>query len=143
MQGPLGAVVVVPPNRPRFRLRLDQRPERLPDGGLLAMPALPNPGRVDMFGHVVCVCVGEEPCDEGRDHGGEDKSAGPGQSAPRNARKCGVMVPGARLADGPYGIDVSRDEEEYGDGTATADGKAEEGQLEEVRRDLGAVGGRV
>lgn len=143
MQGPLRAVIVVPPNCPRFCLRLDQRPERLPDCGLLSMPALPYPGRVDMLRHVICVCVGEEPGDEGRDHGRQNKSPGARQSAPRNARKCGVMVPGARLADGPYGIHVSRDEEEYGDGAATTDGQAEEGQLEEVRCHLGAVGGRV
>jgi hypothetical protein len=46
-------------------------------------------------------------------------------------------------ADGTDRVDVAGDKEEDGDGAAAADGEAEEGQLEQVRRRRGVVGGRV
>jgi hypothetical protein len=143
MQRPLRAIVVVPANGPRLRLGLDQRAEGSPYRRLLAMPALADPRRIDMLGHVVCVRVGEEPGDECGHHGRKYESSRARQCASCNARKGRVMVAGARLADGPDRVYVSGDEEEDGDGAAAADGEAEEGQLEEVRRDFGAVGGRV
>lgn len=143
MQGPLGAVVLVPANCPSLRLHLDQRRKGGPQRGLLPVPALADPGRVDVLGHVVCVGVGHEPGDKGGCHGGQDQSPGACQGRARNAREGGIVVAGARLADGPYGVDVAGDEEEYGDGAAAAHGEAEEGQLEQVRRGLGVAGGRV
>src|SRR5690242_13319465 len=53
------------------------------------------------------------------------------------------MIAGARLANGPDRVDVSSDEEEYGDGAAAAHRQAEEGQLEQVWGGLGVAGGRV
>jgi hypothetical protein len=143
VQGPLGAVVLVPANGPRLRLDLDQRLEGVPEGRLLAVPALADPGRVHVLGHVVCVGVGHEPCDKGGGHGGQDQAAGACQGGARNACEGSIVVAGARLADGTDRVDVAGDEEEDGDGAAAADGEAEEGQLEQVRRRRGVVGGRV
>lgn len=143
VQGPLGAVVLVPANGPRLRLDLDQRLEGVPEGGLLAVPALADPGGIHVLGHVVCVGVGHEPCDKGGGHGGQDQAAGACQGGARNAREGSIVVAGARLADGADRVDVAGDEEEDGDGAAAADGEAEEGQLEQMRRGRGVVGGRV
>ena len=143
VQGPLCTVVLVPPNRPRLRLDLDQRFEGLPQRRFLPVPALADPRRVDVLCHVVCVRVRHEPRNERRGHGGQDKAAGACQGGARNAGEGRIVVAGARLADGPDRVDVAGDEEEDGDGAAAADGEAEEGQLEQVRRRLGVVGRRV
>jgi hypothetical protein len=140
MQRPLRAVVVVPPNCPCLCLRLDQRLQGLVDGGFLPMPALPYPRGIDMLRHVVCVRIGEEPCYEGGQHGREYKSSRTRQRTPRNAHEGRVIVSSARLAYWPDGVYVSGNEKEYRYCAATADGKTEEGQLEDGRWLLGAVG---
>lgn len=96
-----------------------------------------------MLGHVVCVRVRHEPGDKGRCHGGQDQSPRARKSRACNARECRLIIAGARLADGSDRVDVSGDEEEYGDGAAAAHGQAEEGQLEQMRCGFGIAGGRV
>jgi hypothetical protein len=107
------------------------------------MPALPDPGRVDMLCHVVSIRVGEEPGYKGRCHGWENEPSRPRQSAFRDAGKGRVMVSSARLANWPNRVYVAGDEEEECHGAATSDGETEEGQLEYVRCELGVVGRRV
>jgi hypothetical protein len=130
MQCPLCAIVVVPPNSPRLCLCLPQRLEGFPYGRLLSMPTLSYPGRIDVLGHVVRVCVREKPRNQGRHHRRQNEPPGARKGAPRYARKRRIMVPCARLADGPDRVDVSGDEEEEGNRAAAADAEAEEGQLE-------------
>lgn len=143
VQRPLCTVILVPANCPRFRLNLDQRLEGIPDSWLLPVPALANPCRVNVLGHVVGVRVCHEPGNKSRCHGGKDQTTRAGQGRARNASKGGFMVAGARLADGPYRIDVAGDEEEDGYGAAATNYEAKKGQLEEVWCCLCIGGGRV
>ena len=143
MQGPLCAVVLVPSNSPRLGLDLDQRLESLPERRLLSVPALANPGRINMLCHVVSVGVGHEPGHEGGCHGGQNQTTGASQGGAGNASKGCIVVAGTRLANGAYRVDVAGYEEEYGDGAAAAHGETEEGQLKQVRRGFGVAGGRV
>lgn len=53
------------------------------------------------------------------------------------------MVPCTRLADGPYRVDVSCDEEEDGHSAAATDDETEEGQLEKVRCGFGSCSRRM
>lgn len=143
MQRPLRAVIVVPPNGPRLRLRLEQRLQGFINRGFLPMPALSYPGGIDMLRHVVCIRIREEPGYESGQHSREYESSRARQSTPRNAREGRVIVPCARLAYWANRVHVSGDEEEDGDSAATANGKTKKGQLEDVRRRLGVVGWRV
>jgi hypothetical protein len=125
MQCPLCAIIVVPSNCPRLGFGLDQGSECFPDRGLLTMPALPYPRRVDMLCHMVCICVGQEPSYEGGGHGGENEASRTSQSAACNAREGCVMISCTRLADWPNRVYVSCDEEEDGYSAAAADGQTE------------------
>lgn len=143
VQRPLCAIVVVPANCPRLDLGLGQRLEGVPQRGFLPVPALAYPRGIDMLGHVVCVCVGEEPGQQGRDHGRQDQPSGAGKGAPRNAGEGRIVVSCARLADGADRVDVAGDEEEQGHGAAAADCEPEEGQLEEMWSGFGIWRWRV
>ena len=72
---PLGAIVVVPANCPCLDFGAHQRLEGCPESRFLPVPALADPSRVDVLGHVVCVGVCEEPADGSRDHGGKYEPA--------------------------------------------------------------------
>lgn len=97
MQRPLCSVIFVPADYPSLRLSLEERLERHPQRGFLAMPALSYPLGVDVLGHVVCVCLGQEPADYGSDHGRQDQSSGAGQGTTGDTVERCLVVAGARL----------------------------------------------
>lgn len=127
VQRPLRAVVVVPAYGPRLHLSSDQRVEGSPDGWFLSVPALSDPRRVDVLGHVVSVDIRHEPCKCRSDHGRKDQSARPSKRAFRYAVEGSISVASARTSNWANRIHISRDEEEQGHGRAAADCEAEEG----------------
>lgn len=107
------------------------------------MPALTDPRRVDVLGHMVSVDLRHEPCQSRGNHGGKDQSAGSCERTSRDAVECCIGIPCPRPADGTDRVDIACYEEEEGDGRAPTNGETKERQLEQMRGGFGVVGRRV
>lgn len=139
MDGIVGAVPVVPKERPVPQQRLDRQPKRRPWG----FGHHQDPRRIGPARNIETAQLANGPCHGCSDVCREKQPARAGEGRLGQVRQGQLGVSGLHILDGVDGVDEAGDEEEDADRCPAADAEPDDGELEEQGRAFLGGGGGV